>query len=218
MKEVLKEDNKKAFLLNLGIAVGIVTLLIILFFKVYLPLTTDHGDTMKVPSIVGKLEAEASKILDDNKLRYEIIDSTYASELDPLAVVRQYPSAGSDVKKNRKIYLTVNFAQSPTVAIPKGMLTNSLKNARVQLQRKGLIVGEIIEKKADYKGSVIGIIIDGRELTKSEIERGFMVKDGQVVDLVVSAGDANLGNDNESNNSSGEGIDPIEEPNNSDIP
>ncbi len=225
IKEVLKEDNKKALLLNLGIAFGIVALLIILFFQVYLPLTTDHGDTMKVPSIVGKLEVEASKILDDNKLRYEIIDSTYNSELAPLAVVRQYPSAGSDVKKKRKIYLTVNYAQSPTVVIPRSIITSSLRDTKQQLKRLNLKVGEIKEESAPVNMRVdnatdqrlIAIIIDGKRFGfgGSNLKSGHLVNASQTIDLVLTKKDEK--NSNESNNSDEDDSNPTENPDNNNL-
>ncbi|MFT5913897.1 MAG: beta-lactam-binding protein with PASTA domain [Flammeovirgaceae bacterium] len=214
MKEVLKEDNKKALFLNLVVAVGIVALLIVVFFKVYLPLTTDHGDTMKVPNIVGKLESEASKILEENKLRYEIIDSTYAPELSPLAVVRQYPSEGSEVKEKRKIYLTVNYAQSPTVEVPDDMIDHSLKNAKTQLKRKGLVLGSITEKNSEFKENVIGVIIDGKEISKENLKKGFLVKKGQVVDLIIGDGKSKK-TEYESNNSVEDDSNSVEEPDNS---
>ena len=52
---------------------------------------------------------EIDELIIESNLRYEIIDSSfYNEEFDKNTVIEQIPIANKEVKKNRKIYLTIN--------------------------------------------------------------------------------------------------------------
>ena len=193
MKEILKEDSKKGLVLNLLIMAAIGLVIILLFFYAYLPVTTNHGATLPVPDLRGKSQEEVAKIMKENKLRYEVIDSTYSPDLDPLQVVRQYPTAGANVKKKRKIYLTVNNINAPTVKVPAGLIGHSFENAQVQLRRVGLRVGRVTEefpKPGEAVGAnrILGVIVNEQEVTEKDLERGISVEKGAAIDLIKTKG------------------------------
>ncbi len=184
----LKENSRTAFLIHL-VLIGLAgTALILLFFFVYLPVATNHGETFAVPTVRGQLEQEAGATLTGKGLRYEVIDSTYDEALPPLSVVAQHPRAGEQVKANRKIYLTLNYATPPSLKLPANLINNSLKNAREQLSIIGLKVGEI--KLVPYRFSqvVVRVMVKGKSLDKEALEKGYLVKQGMTVDLVIGDG------------------------------
>lgn len=86
--------------INLGIILAISITLGFLFLKVYLPLYTNHGDTVTVPDLSGLDYEEAVELLEASSLQYEVSpDSSFSTEQDPLAILKQLPEANALVKK-----------------------------------------------------------------------------------------------------------------------
>src|SRR5689334_5867694 len=104
----LRSGTLGAMFTNIGIAIGIVLLTGVVYFYIYLPGTTNHGESITVPDLTGMKLEELSDFLSQHELRYEIDDSTYSEEYPPLTILRQYPRAGAAVKENRVIYVSVN--------------------------------------------------------------------------------------------------------------
>lgn len=184
-----KENSKLALALNL-VVIGIAGFLLLLaFFFLYLPAATHHGETLPVPNVIGKMENEAANILEAEKLRYEVIDSTYDADLPPMAVVSQHPRQGEQVKTNRKIYLTTNYATPPSLQLPKKLIEQSLKNAEEQLSILGLKIGEVTTAPYKFKDVVVGIYVKGKKLSRSDLAKGYLVKTGEVIDIMVGDGE-----------------------------
>jgi len=176
-----KTDTLGGLLLHIMIAGGLVMVLFILYFFAYLPSTTNHGETITVPSIEGMQIARLEDFLIKRNLRYEVNDSAYSAEYPPLTVLRQYPQAGSKVKEGRKIFISVNRLTPPTVPVP-ALVDGSVVNADAVLRSNELKRGNIelvagpfnIVKEMKYKGN--------------KIEAGDPVPKGAVIDLVVMDG------------------------------
>jgi len=168
-------------LIHLLLALLTVFTLGILYFYAYLPYITNHGETITVPNIEGKSIEEAGEYLAKHDLRYEVSDSLYSADAEPLAVLKQYPHAGSKVKENRKIYLSVNRVNPPTVPMPN-LIDGSVINAEALLKANELKRGRIdlvpgpfnIIKEMKYKGA--------------RIAANTRVPKGAVIDLVVMSG------------------------------
>ena len=73
------------------------------FFYVYLPITTNHGETIVVPKVTGMNQADLEDYLDERNLDYLVDDSTYNASIKPGTVMQQEPRAGEQVKEGRKI-------------------------------------------------------------------------------------------------------------------
>jgi beta-lactam-binding protein with PASTA domain len=140
----LKPNTLGGLLLHILLAVGLIFLLGILYFYAYLPNTTNHGESITVPNIEGKNIKEVETFLASHDLRYEVNDSSYSDKYPPLTVLKQYPHAGAKVKENRKIYVSVNRINPPTVAMPNLvdvsvigaeaiLKANELKRGRIEL-------------------------------------------------------------------------------------
>ncbi|MGI9541141.1 MAG: PASTA domain-containing protein, partial [Flavobacteriaceae bacterium] len=89
--------------------IGLTTFLVFVGVSKGLKRITNHNEYQKVPNLKGiPLEALPAILVEQN-LRFEIIDSTkFVPSLPPLSVIAHLPIADSEVKKNRKIYLTLN--------------------------------------------------------------------------------------------------------------
>src|SRR5688572_3258226 len=94
---------------HLVIILVITALLLGVFFFVYLPATTNHGETITVPDVVGMPMEKLEDYLDERSLRFYVHDSSYHSDQKPFVVLTQYPPKGSKVKEDRKIYVTLNM-------------------------------------------------------------------------------------------------------------
>jgi beta-lactam-binding protein with PASTA domain len=169
-------------IISLLITSGTVVLSMILYFYLYLPAVTNHGETITVPNIEGMKVEELEEFLLTRNLRYEVNDSSYSAEAPPLSVLKQYPAAGAKVKENRVIYISLNRISPPTVPLPN-LVDGSLINAEVQLKSNELKRGKIQLVRGPFLHVVKEMKYQG-----STIEPGTRITKGSVIDLVVYDG------------------------------
>ena len=175
--------NVKKILIHLSIIFGISIFLGFLFLKVYLPLYTNHGETVSVPDLSGYSFDEAMDVLSSSGLQYEVSpDSGFSTEHPALGILKQIPAANSQVKSGRKIYLTLNARNAPIIKMPN-MENMLLKNAQEMLSNLGLERGDII-----YVPDIgINVVLEQRYKGVT-IREGFEVPKGSKIDLVVGDG------------------------------
>jgi beta-lactam-binding protein with PASTA domain len=169
-------------LVSIVVTCGTVFLLMILYFYVYLPAITNHGETITVPNIEGMKLEQLDEFLVTRNLRYEVNDSSYTEKYPPLTVLKQYPSAGSQVKENRVIYISLNRITPPTVPMPN-LVDGSLINAEVQLKSNELKRGRIQIISGPYLH-----VVKEMKFRGEKIEPGTRITKGSVIDLVVYDG------------------------------
>lgn len=177
-----KTDSIRGFLIHFVIVVSLLLILAILFFYVYLPAATNKDQTITVPPIEGMSIHELEDFLGKRNLRWEVNDSSYSDEVPPLTILKQYPAAGSLVKENRKIFISVNRVQPPTVPIPN-LIDGSLLNAHAVLKGNDLKPGKIQLKPSPFLNLVLEMQYEGRP-----IEAGTRIPKGSTIDLVVGDG------------------------------
>ncbi len=166
---------------HIGILIGIFLILLIsvfFFFRVY----TLHGQSAPVPDFTGLTESQLQHLISSRQLRYTIIDSVHINDLPPGIVMEQVPTAGEHVKKNRRIFFTINAWTEEQIAVP-GLSDYSLRNARVILESFGLQTGELVYIPSEYTNLVLGQLKDGKP-----IEAGTLVPRGTRIDLLVGRG------------------------------
>lgn len=144
---------------------------------------TRHGESIAVPNLKGIDFAKAAKLLEDNNLEWQIIDSIFDSSKPPLSIVDQNPASGSKVKYGRTIYITINATNAPTTELPDLVGRSSFKYAKMQLESFGLKVGEPIYKPDPHLNSVIGMMVNGKPASKKT-----RVAKGTVITLVLGDG------------------------------
>lgn len=180
---IFKANSWKDLAIHLLIVLGIGILLIFSFFFGYLPITTNHGETITVPNVEGVALEDLDEFLGARNLRYEVTeDSGFTATLPPLSVLRQFPHANSKVKENRKIYVTINAQSAPLVRMPK-LVGGSVKNAQLVLKTYDLLLGEIQYVPDLALNYVLQQRIDGREVLEGE-----KISKGSVIDLTVGDG------------------------------
>ncbi len=180
----------KAGLKKIGIHIliilGVLFVLLFLFFQVYLPTYTNHGQTVTVPDLEGFHYEKLPAYLNERDLELVVTpDSGFVADAKPLHVLKQNPRPGAKVKQDRKIYVTLNAANPPLVKMPN-LVNTQLKNAQEILSNYGLVRGDIV-----YVPDIgINVVLE-QKYRGRDIKEGMEIAKGSQIDLVVGDG---LGN------------------------
>lgn len=178
----MKFFYSKLFIKQIFLAVvifSVIILLSILFLFFY----TNQTSKILVPNLIGYEVSEIQEIMDDNKLRYEIIDSSfYNPNFEKNTILEQIPEPSKTVKKNRKIYLTVNPSSYGNVIFPD-LIQLTLRNAQSTLSALDLEFGEIDYEDNIGKDMVLKVFIDSKQILPGEI-----VPKKSKIDFIVGNG------------------------------
>lgn len=181
-----KPTSAKDYLMHLGVLIGSSLLIVIIVFYVWLPITTNHGETITVPDIQGMTVNELEDFLSKRSLRFEpTADSSYSPDYPPLAVLRQVPAPNTKVKENRKIYVTLNAESPPKVRMPK-VEDLSLKSSMMVLKSYDLKLGAVKYVPDVFFGVVHEARMNGRAVLEGE-----RIEKGSSIDLIVGDGYGN---------------------------
>jgi len=171
----------KSFYKNLSLSIAtfvIVVLSILLLLRFY----TRHDDLIELSDFSGMNLNKVDSILNESSLRYVIIDSVFNTKLPSNSIIDQDPLAGSFVKENRRIYLTVVAKSKKQVLMPN-LVDLSLRRAISKLKSLDLSVGKLSFIPDMAKNVVLKQFIDNQE-----IEYGAQIFVGTEVDLVLGDG------------------------------
>jgi beta-lactam-binding protein with PASTA domain len=184
MNNFLAYLRSRMFLKNLALAVSLGLFLLILLF-LYLRIYTHHGRSIAVPDFSYLPVPEAEKIIEHRHLRYEIFDSVYIAAREKGVIVDQHPKAGRLVKKNRKIYFTIN-ANAPEKILMPDVEGITLREAQTKLEISGLILGEL-----SYRYDIGKNVVLEQKYMGEIIQAGDTIAKGSTIDLVLGKGLAN---------------------------
>jgi beta-lactam-binding protein with PASTA domain len=189
----------REFWFIIGLLVLLLLVGIVAFFQLFLPVYTDHNDTVEVPEVAISSQknqsfiklAEAERLLEDAGLNPVVLDSTYAPELPPGVVVKQEPLGLTLVKTGRDVYLIVSRATPPLITVPK-VVDGSLEQARYLLQSWKLKEGKRTYVPGQATNWVVDAYYKGKKLDlRDSSTTNDRVPEGSKIDLVISKG---LGN------------------------
>lgn len=147
---------------------------------------TRHGEAVEVPDLSGMYVEEAELILKDCNLGYEIIDSVYIRNMKGGEIAEQAPVAGTKVKKNRKIYITVNSKQRKMVMVPN-LVGESRRKVQSNLKTLGFDVDSVRYEPYEFNDEVLSVMWGDSVLTA-----GARVPDGSQIILVVGQNDMSI--------------------------
>lgn len=179
--DFLKFLISKTFLKQLGLAVAI-GLVLLLSTLVGLKIYTHHGQAIHVPDLSGLTPDEVDDVISSRDLRFEIVDSVYSQEMPRGTVIKQNPTANSIVKKNRKVFLTMNAVNPEMISMPR-LVGLSIRQARLALQNAGLVLGDI-SYRPDY---AINNVLQQMH-ADSVISEGTSIRKGGTIDLELGMG------------------------------
>ncbi|MDB3938192.1 PASTA domain-containing protein [Flavobacteriaceae bacterium] len=142
-----------------------------------------HGESVKVPNLIGKTLDQVDVDLKSLDLSFVILDSArYNSSYKPLSVIDHQPIPGSNVKINRKIYLTINPSGYNEITIPK-IIRTTIRQATQRLESSGFVIGEIEYVDDIGKDEIIEISHKGEM-----INEGDKLLKNSVIDLTLGNG------------------------------
>ena len=170
-------------LIFLFLKAGLILVGFIFLLFVGLHFHTRQNNLIEVPDLYQVQLSDANEMLSDLKLNFEVIDSTHFNpEIPPFSVLEQQPRAFEQVKRGRKIYLTLNPSTYRKVSIPN-VVQVTYRNAVTSLRAVGLEVGKITYRNNIGKDMVLALRFEG-----DEIEPGEKIPKSSKVDLVLGNG------------------------------
>jgi eukaryotic-like serine/threonine-protein kinase len=181
IKKLIRYIEARIILRNLVLAFLILifgTTIIMQILKIY----TRHNHDLTVPDLSGLTLVDALKTAREKDMRVEVFDSVFMADFEKGTVVEQHPEAGLKVKKNRKIFLTMNAINPEKIAMPN-LVDLTFKQASAKIESFGLKLGHI-----SYEPNIaINLVLDQR-LHGSPLAPGDSIAKGTAVDLVLGKG------------------------------
>lgn len=177
----------KSKFLWINILLSIILVAVICFVVFWrLDVYTHHGEAVEVPDLSGMYVEEAELILKDCNLGYEIIDSVYIRSMKGGEIAEQAPAAGTKVKKNRNIYITVNSKQRKMVLIPN-LVGESRRKVQSNLKTLGFNVDSVRYEPYEFNDEVLALMWGD-----STLMAGTRIPDGSQIILVVGQNDMSI--------------------------
>ena len=144
---------------------------------------TQHNKYVKVPELIGLSISKAIEAAKYKSLNIIILDSAkFNPNHPPLTVLEQFPNHNKEVKKGRKIYLTLNPVGYKKMKVPN-LIQITLRNAETLLNAVGFELGELIYKDNIGKDMVLEMRHEGKK-----IEPGHTLPQREKIDLVLGNG------------------------------
>ncbi|HWZ36285.1 MAG TPA: PASTA domain-containing protein [Mucilaginibacter sp.] len=158
---------------------AVIAIVLIAFFS--LGFYTNHGSGIPVPKLKGLPILKAIDILKEQGFDYQV-DSVYVGDAPPGTVVEQDPDPETNVKENRKIYLTMVTLKAPPVALPD-IDQMPYVQAVATLQNAGLKVGD-----TTYKADIALNVVLEAKLGGQILRSGQHLPKGSRIDLTLGNG------------------------------
>lgn len=180
--KIVRFLKSKTFAIN-AVVILIVAVLGIYFLQKYLSAITDHGEVVIVPDLSTYSLSQVENELSALELTYEVMDSSeFKKSYPPGSVVQQYPVAGSEVKRDRTIKLTLNPLHERKLELPD-VIDIPRTDAAFRLESRGFKVGKVRYVPDIGKDNVLAV-----ELNGNKVEIGQKYEKGTSFDLVLGMG------------------------------
>ncbi len=130
----------------------------LIFFGIVegLKIYTRQNAIIQVPNLNGMTLSQAIKVLKDNNLSAEVVDSIYQREQEASTIYDVVPSEGSNVKEGRTIFLKI-YSSIPAKKVLPDVKDLPLRAAEERLKRLGFIHLSQKEVEGLHKGLCVGI-------------------------------------------------------------
>ncbi|MGE0077140.1 MAG: PASTA domain-containing protein [Bacteroidales bacterium] len=181
IKTFLLKVVKNPYVKTVLIALGII-LCILIVLMIFLNRYTRHNQSSPIPDFRGKSLSELYSLAKDANLRVELSDSVYIFNRKPGSVIDQNPEPGKHVKKNRRVFITINATNPIKVDVPN-IVGYTLRQAKAILEQDGLEVGSLSFRPDLGVNNVLEQRFDGKS-----IEPGTLIPKGSKLSLVLGMG------------------------------
>ncbi|WP_405292215.1 PASTA domain-containing protein [Algibacter sp. Ld11] len=179
---IIKFLVSKTFFKQLALAIVAIAVLCFIMLK-WLNVSTNHGEFETVPDLKGKSINVAEIELSENNLVMQIQDSANFNPNYPkFSVIEQEPQSGTQVKENRKIYLTLNPSGYRKIEVPD-LKERTYRQAKPTLEALGFKVGKLTYEDNIAEDMVLRMSYKGKTLEPSD-----KLEKTSVIDLVLGNG------------------------------
>ena len=179
---ILKFLKSPSFFKQIGIVI-LGTIVLVFGLKWWFGYTTNHDQKIKVPNFHKMKLEDVDKKLKELNLRFEVIDSARFNPNYPIiSVIEQNPEAGDFVKKNRKIYLTVNPSKYRDVVIPD-LNGRTKRQAITHLLSIGFKIGEF-----SYVPDIGKDVVRGLKFKGKKLKAGAKLPKNSTIDVIFGDG------------------------------
>ena len=173
--------KSKVFIKHLIYSVFVVVAIMWVSLKL-LDVYTMHGRTITVPDLEGLYLEDVEHITSRLNLRYSVNDSIFDATRDKGTIAHQNPTPGTQVKRNRTIYITTVAKLPEMVSMPE-LQDLTLRQAVAILESLHINIGKLEYVPDIAQNSVIRV-----KYNEGVIEPGTMIEKGTYVDLVLGQG------------------------------
>ncbi len=142
---------------------------------------TRHNRQKPVPDFIGIHIDEVREMVSHEGFRLEVVDSIYAPMYGGGAVIEQLPAGGTEVKKGRRIFVTITSHQQKMVPVPY-VTGFSLRHAKNMIEMAGLEIKELRYAPNIAAGNVLAELV-GRDTVRRN--SNLQLESGAGVTLVV---------------------------------
>lgn len=181
----ISTNSRSDLIVHISLVIALIVALFLGFFFLYLPFTTNHGQSITVPDLKGMTLEQIEDYLDKRNLRFEVSDCTFVAGAKPLSVIRQHPKPGMTVKEGRKIYVYLTTLTAPEVKMPQ-LVDRTKRSAEAELARLGLQIGKINYVPDPAQDAVLAQSFKGKPIVP-----GTLIPQGSKIDLELGDGIGN---------------------------
>lgn len=146
------------------IAMCVTGFILIWLVLIFLDFWTHHGDDSVVPEIKHMTFSEARATLAQADLEIEISDSIYDTSVPAGTIIESWPKAGSQVKRGRKVYVTLTAFTPKHVTLSMPVTGVSARQAVSYLNALGINSVRIINVPSQFPDLVEGATYKGRPI------------------------------------------------------
>jgi len=175
----------KRFLIQLLLAT-LISLGLLAIVMVGLNIYTGHKKYIVVPDFKGKLVSEVKADENYKNFEFVVIDSAFEMGQKPGTILTQDPLVNSQVKHNRKIYVTVVSSVPDLITMPD-LKFLTLRQAVSMMESYGLKMGNLSYTRSFDEDAVQQQYYEGKP-----VKAGTKVFKGSIIDLVVGLGSKGL--------------------------
>lgn len=161
------------------IAVGIITVIIIILFElIIMPFYVRHGKSKELIDVTSMDIKSAMIMIKTSGFKGVVTDTIYTSEIEPNIVLDQHPKPGAVVKKGRTVRLKIS--QIEKLVLVPNIVGQSQRSAQLLLNKVGLKIGAISREYSAILPD--GVIVNQIPDSTETLPKGYSVR------VVISKG------------------------------
>ena len=186
-RELYSFVSSRIFLRNFGGIVGTIALFLLLT-SWWINCYTKHGESLHVHDYVGMDLDDAIEKAGNSSFEIVINDSIFIPGKQPNIILSQNPKSQSQVKKNRKIYVSVTKKAGELIMLPGLRGGNDDYNNYSKKCRRKFIETRVIKEVFSNKlepNTILEVYYKDKEITDS-LNEGYDIPKGDTIQVVVT--------------------------------